>query len=120
MSGTVADQDDQAAHPRKAGTALLLGALGIVYGDIGTSPIYPLRESFKAAPVDPRHVAGFALRAPGRAFVTLGSVFLAVTGAGAEALHQRRPPLPDPARARDRAGHPGRALSGTFLSGTLA
>ncbi len=49
MSGTVAEQDDQAAHPRKAGAALLLGALGIVYGDIGTSPIYTLRESFKAA-----------------------------------------------------------------------
>ncbi len=43
------DQDDHAPHERKAGAALLLGALGIVYGDIGTSPIYTLRESFKAA-----------------------------------------------------------------------
>ena len=33
---------------------LSLGALGIVYGDIGTSPLYALRESFSAAHgVDP-------------------------------------------------------------------
>ncbi len=29
--------------------ALLIGALGVVFGDIGTSPIYTLRESAKAA-----------------------------------------------------------------------
>ena len=34
---------------RRIAPGLLLGALGIVYGDIGTSPIYTLRESFKAA-----------------------------------------------------------------------
>jgi KUP system potassium uptake protein len=33
-------------HPVKA--ALLLGALGVVFGDIGTSPIYAFRESLKA------------------------------------------------------------------------
>ncbi len=35
-------------HPHsKAGTAVLaLGALGVVYGDIGTSPLYALREAF--------------------------------------------------------------------------
>jgi KUP system potassium uptake protein len=36
-----------ATHPVKA--ALLLGALGVVFGDIGTSPIYAFRESLKAA-----------------------------------------------------------------------
>src|SRR6185295_341148 len=36
-----------AAHPARA--ALLLGALGVVFGDIGTSPIYAFRESLKAA-----------------------------------------------------------------------
>lgn len=51
MSGTVADQDNQATHERKAGAALLLGTLGIVCGDIGISPIHILRESFKAAGV---------------------------------------------------------------------
>ena len=29
--------------------ALVIGALGVVYGDIGTSPIYTLRECLKAA-----------------------------------------------------------------------
>jgi KUP system potassium uptake protein len=29
--------------------ALLLGALGVVFGDIGTSPIYAFRESLRAA-----------------------------------------------------------------------
>src|SRR3954467_2095632 len=29
--------------------AILFGALGVVFGDIGTSPIYALRECFKSA-----------------------------------------------------------------------
>ena len=33
-------------------TATTLGALGIVYGDIGTSPLYAFREAIKAASVD--------------------------------------------------------------------
>ncbi|MGY2052220.1 potassium transporter Kup [Methylobacterium sp. JK268] len=36
------------AHPRFS-AALALGALGIVYGDIGTSPLYALKETIKAA-----------------------------------------------------------------------
>ena len=40
--------------------ALTLGALGVVYGDIGTSPIYSLRECFELAhlPVTPANVLG--------------------------------------------------------------
>jgi KUP system potassium uptake protein len=34
------------AHSRKALLALAFGALGVVYGDIGTSPLYALRECF--------------------------------------------------------------------------
>lgn len=34
----------------KAGRALLLAALGIVFGDIGTSPLYAFRESFLGGP----------------------------------------------------------------------
>src|SRR5687767_15756162 len=30
-------------------TALALGALGVVYGDIGTSPLYAMRECFHGA-----------------------------------------------------------------------
>src|SRR5262249_44798546 len=33
------------AHTRASGFKLALGALGVVYGDIGTSPIYAFRES---------------------------------------------------------------------------
>ncbi len=36
-----------AASPMRR--AVIIGALGVVYGDIGTSPIYTLRECFKAA-----------------------------------------------------------------------
>ena len=36
-----------AEHPARA--MLLVGALGVVFGDIGTSPIYALRESLRAA-----------------------------------------------------------------------
>src|SRR4051794_22160869 len=43
------------AHP--AGVALLLGALGVVFGDIGTSPIYAFRETLRAAGVDAEAVA---------------------------------------------------------------
>ena len=41
------------SHPDKAGhghaaskTALAVGAIGIVFGDIGTSPLYAFRETF--------------------------------------------------------------------------
>lgn len=41
--------------------ALCLGALGVVYGDIGTSPIYTMRENFAGAhtfPMDDLHIYG--------------------------------------------------------------
>jgi KUP system potassium uptake protein len=39
---------------------LTLGALGVVYGDIGTSPLYALKEVFRTGhvPVTPDHVLG--------------------------------------------------------------
>lgn len=40
---------------------LMLGALGVVYGDIGTSPLYALKESFigpHPLPVDRLHILG--------------------------------------------------------------
>ncbi|HEX5131420.1 MAG TPA: potassium transporter Kup [Candidatus Krumholzibacteria bacterium] len=39
----------------------MIGALGVVYGDIGTSPLYAIRECFHgphAIPVTPEHVLG--------------------------------------------------------------
>ncbi|MFZ5782745.1 MAG: potassium transporter Kup [Pseudomonadota bacterium] len=53
---------DAAPHSHgKASAALVLGALGVVFGDIGTSPLYALRETFlhdtSLAPT-PEHVLG--------------------------------------------------------------
>ena len=39
--------EGHATHPARS--ALMLGALGVVFGDIGTSPIYAFRESIKAS-----------------------------------------------------------------------
>src|SRR5262245_52306142 len=37
------------AHPQAGFWTLTLGAIGVVYGDIGTSPLYAVRESINAA-----------------------------------------------------------------------
>jgi K+ transporter len=34
------------------GTAATLGALGVVYGDIGTSPLYALKQAVKSASIE--------------------------------------------------------------------
>ena len=47
-SPTVSHQTDNPPHGRYLAT-LTIGALGIVYGDIGTSPLYALRECFHGA-----------------------------------------------------------------------
>jgi KUP system potassium uptake protein len=52
-----------AGVPRTAKTALVVGALGVVFGDIGTSPIYTLQTVFNPAdphpvPVSTEHVFG--------------------------------------------------------------
>jgi KUP system potassium uptake protein len=48
-------------RPAPTFATLLLGAIGVVYGDIGTSPIYTMRESFAGAhplALDREHVLG--------------------------------------------------------------
>ncbi len=56
--------DDPRPHPavdRKRLTALCLTALGVVYGDIGTSPLYAVRECFygeHGVRVDPQNIRG--------------------------------------------------------------
>ena len=49
MSTSAAAVSTPAAAERGARPALLVGALGVVFGDIGTSPIYAFRESLRAA-----------------------------------------------------------------------
>jgi len=64
MSDTLpADPDPQANHhgPQDRLALLTLGALGVVFGDIGTSPLYALKESFVGhhpLAVDPPHIFG--------------------------------------------------------------
>jgi KUP system potassium uptake protein len=46
---------------KAAAAAMVVGALGVVFGDIGTSPLYTLRESFvhgSGMTPSPRHVLG--------------------------------------------------------------
>jgi KUP system potassium uptake protein len=46
---TAADANTGGARLRTARRAVVLGALGVVFGDIGTSPLYALREAAMAA-----------------------------------------------------------------------
>ncbi|MFQ5741705.1 MAG: potassium transporter Kup [Acidobacteriota bacterium] len=53
------DQSPQSGRPAGRRLALLtLGALGIVYGDIGTSPLYALRQCFAYLPPTAGNVLG--------------------------------------------------------------
>ena len=57
---TERESDDSHAIGGKT-SALALGAIGVVFGDIGTSPLYALKETFKGhhpLPVDLLHVYG--------------------------------------------------------------
>ena len=52
----------EAAHTKGLPIVATLGALGVVYGDIGTSPLYALKEAAKAAahggPLIPEAILG--------------------------------------------------------------
>ncbi len=56
------DQNNAAQHgPKESLAALMLGAIGVVFGDIGTSPLYTMKESFigpHPLAVDKPHVFG--------------------------------------------------------------
>jgi KUP system potassium uptake protein len=54
-------EDASHAHPHKAGTsALVLGATGVVFGDIGTSPIYAMKQTFIISGAEPDQIYGIA------------------------------------------------------------
>ena len=48
-SETTAANGHGEAHSTAGLKALLIGSIGVVYGDIGTSPLYALREAVVAA-----------------------------------------------------------------------
>ncbi len=58
---TLSPEPPTAASARPGLAALTLGAIGIVYGDIGTSPLYTIKEVFAPAtgvPLDAAHLVG--------------------------------------------------------------
>ena len=62
-SETTAANGHGEVHSTAGLKALLIGSIGVVYGDIGTSPLYALREAVVAASgpsgiVDPAAVLG--------------------------------------------------------------
>ncbi|MBD8548760.1 potassium transporter Kup [Sphingomonas sp. CFBP 8760] len=59
VAGTVADGYQH--HPKQGLARLALGAIGVVYGDIGTSPLYAMKEVFVGhhpLTVDQLHIFG--------------------------------------------------------------
>jgi KUP system potassium uptake protein len=62
---------EAASHARRR--ALVVGAIGVVFGDIGTSPLYALKECF--SPENPHHVAA----TQGNVLGILSLVFWALT-----------------------------------------
>jgi KUP system potassium uptake protein len=70
-----ADHDHPHGHGSGHGKAgmfsLALGALGVVYGDIGTSPLYALKESFHGLEVTPDRVTAYSYGIASLAFWAL-------------------------------------------------
>src|SRR3954462_4990633 len=70
---------ESSAHPtgahvaRSGKLALMLGALGVVYGDIGTSPLYAIKERF--SPESIHHVEA----TPANVLGVLSLVFWSLT-----------------------------------------
>jgi KUP system potassium uptake protein len=64
-----------AEHTHSSGKrwALVVGAIGVVFGDIGTSPLYALKECF--SPLNPHRIAA----TPGNVLGILSLVFWALT-----------------------------------------
>ena len=65
MATVAQSPDPRAVGPAESQShslpALMLGAVGVVYGDIGTSPLYAMKESFigpHPLAVDPLHIFG--------------------------------------------------------------
>ena len=57
MPGEPAPASPQAFDPKKT-AVLSLAALGVVYGDIGTSPLYTIQTMYASVPVDEANIIG--------------------------------------------------------------
>ncbi|MCC7320400.1 MAG: KUP/HAK/KT family potassium transporter [Rubellimicrobium sp.] len=77
---SAADQGIHSDEPARQGLPLLaLGALGVVYGDIGTSPIYAFREALRATGLRPGEAPGPA-EVLGILSLLVWTLFVIVTG----------------------------------------
>ena len=45
-TSSAGDADPHSGHGKAKKSALVIGSLGVVFGDIGTSPLYAIKESF--------------------------------------------------------------------------
>ena len=66
-------QTPQSGHASHGGAAALaLGALGIVYGDIGTSPLYAFREALEGHHLEPNRTTVYGAGWVRRKFSSIG------------------------------------------------
>ncbi|HEX4419823.1 MAG TPA: potassium transporter Kup [Kofleriaceae bacterium] len=65
-------------HSRKEIAALSLGALGVVYGDIGTSPLYAMNECLSATKEHAIHPIDHGMYEPAQVFGVLSLFFWAM------------------------------------------
>ena len=78
MSDSAATSDTTKSHtPRAGGLAIMLAALGVVYGDIGTSPLYALKECF--SPESTHHIAATPANVLGVLSLVFWSLMIVVT-----------------------------------------
>lgn len=54
----IKDDMDKSTNDRKRTLTLSLGALGVVYGDLGTSPLYALQQTLSGEMITPQNVYG--------------------------------------------------------------
>ena len=106
MSTSAAAVSTPAAAEHGARPALLVGALGVVFGDIGTSPIYAFRESLRAA-------GGAAAQATALRH-TIVDILGRRPGRGSQVC-----PVRDARRQSGRRGHDGIDLARAAGSGVL-
>jgi KUP system potassium uptake protein len=69
------EQDRHGLH-KLSDTTLVIAALGVVFGDIGTSPIYTLKECF--SPHSPHHIAASHAHVLGVVSLVLWSLILLI------------------------------------------
>ena len=58
MAATAGDSEEHQHHPRTSLRLLVWGALGVVFGDIGTSPLYAMSETVSSHLLATRRIEG--------------------------------------------------------------